>query len=451
MSKEKWQHNMDEWLNNAMDDLPTPEVASWDDFDAKRKTGYQKRGLVWFTSILALMLVGSLSWNYLPMLEEKELPIYTPREKANEFIENKTENTLEQESFAANKDLVNAKEEKTNTAAFEKQPKTETEVTTPKLSYSGEAVAVQSSAEVSLRDTNGTVNANQNNAQKVAANWEVNETTLDGFSTFKESDIPKKPLLDYPEGSLRVQMRNSEELILPEGLFEDDKLSVTLSMYPNYTFRDLSVLGANYNKVHKDYLTIVDQSEKGGVAINIGADVKYKVGKDVFVGSGLYYIQTKITGAYNFEITEDPVVDPETGNIIGYEPAPEGTYVNQGILNTFNYLQVPLVISYQPWLNRRLRMVVEGGTSYLRFLNAQGTTIDYQTLRPVDLKNLEYNKNLMTLNFKIGVNYYLTKQLALGVEPTFLYFNNSIFGSDHPIYMVPWSIGVNFSLKVRLR
>jgi len=108
------------------------------------------------------------------------------------------------------------------------------------------------------------------------------------------------------------------------------------------------------------------------------------------------------------------------------------------------------VISYQPWINKKLRMVVEGGGSYLRFLKAQGTTISYQNLRPINLENLDYNKNLFTLNFKIGVNYYLNRQLALGVEPTFMYFSSSIYSDDYPIYMVPWSIGVNFNMKIRL-
>ncbi len=229
---------------------------------------------------------------------------------------------------------------------------------------------------------------------------------------------------------------------------------VTLNFYPNYTFRDFKMNPAYADEVNPRYEEIIKSSEKGGFGFNVGVAVRYALGKDVFIASGLGYIENKVNGRYNFDIYQpiDPVTQDNVARVGKTEEFKMYTAipVNQGIVQTFRYVQVPLHVSYQPWATKRLRLLVEGGFSYIRFLNASGTTIDYQTLVPRDVADLDYVKNSASFDFKVGFAYYVSNQVAVGLEPSLLYFTNSIFKDDHPTYVVPWSVGVNFNVRMRL-
>jgi len=157
---------------------------------------------------------------------------------------------------------------------------------------------------------------------------------------------------------------------------ETDKWSVTASVYPNFTFRELSINNAKATQVHQDYMDVINASERGGIAFNAGVDVRYHLGNNLFIGSGLAYIQTKITGNYAFDITNSPIIDGN-GNITGYTALGEPITIDRGIIQTYQYVQLPLHISYQPWVADRVRLTIEGGISYIRLINASGTTIDH--------------------------------------------------------------------------
>jgi len=452
MSENKWHKEMDDWLKDSIDDLPNPKVSDWEAFEANRQHSNKKKGLLWFSSALAVILLFSLFGDY--NFNQKVNPAQT------ETIKTQSPQTTVAPEENEN---INAKIKPStnvnNSTANTKTP--------PLLKPATQNWVAKNNVETSHANAQATFNNHVKTAkiqEPAVQDWAASPFAVNSENVVFE-EIPSiegieenNEMVRQTSFALNAEAYDSitnttavADVEPVDGLFEDEKFSITIGVYPNYTFRDLKIRGSDENKVHKEYMGIINNSEKGGMAFNIGAELKYKIGQDLFLGSGINYIQTKITGAFDFEITEDPIIDPGTQNIIGYRPAPEGTYVNMGILNSYSYLQIPLVISYQPWINKKLRMIVEGGTSYLRFLKAEGTTIDYQDLRPIDLSYLDYNENLFTVNFKIGVNYYLNPQFALGVEPTFMYFSSSIYADDYPIDMVPWSIGVNFNLKVRLR
>ena len=95
-------------------------------------------------------------------------------------------------------------------------------------------------------------------------------------------------------------------------------------------------------------------------------------------------------------------------------------------------------------------VLAEGGISYVRFLGADGTTIDYQTLVPVDVSRMSYNKNLASVDFKVGFSYFISNQVAFGLQPSLMYFTNSIYTEESALSVVPWSVGVNFNVTMRL-
>jgi hypothetical protein len=246
----------------------------------------------------------------------------------------------------------------------------------------------------------------------------------------------------------------SEELIAPIYAAKTP-WEVTFNFYPNYTFREFKINPEYSDVVDPRYEEIITNSERGGFGFNAGIAVRYHLGKEIFIASGLGYIENKVNGAYNFDIYQ--AFNPEesenvarVGKTEDYTTIYTSVPVNKGIVQTFRYLQVPMHISYQPWVTNRLRLLVEGGFSYIKFINASGTTIDYKTLVPQDVADLDYVKNMGSFDFKVGFAYFISNQVAVGLEPSFLYFTQSIFKEDHPTYVVPWSVGVNFNVRMRL-
>ena len=51
---------------------------------------------------------------------------------------------------------------------------------------------------------------------------------------------------------------------------------------------------------------------------------------------------------------------------------------------------------------------------------------------------------------KIGANYYVNERINIGFEPTLMYFTNTIYEDDYPFYVIPYSVGLNFNLQVKL-
>lgn len=86
----------------------------------------------------------------------------------------------------------------------------------------------------------------------------------------------------------------------------------------------------------------------------------------------------------------------------------------------------------------------------LMFMQATGKGLHYQTLTEIDVAEHYYQNFVPSLDFKIGVNYYLSPKLSLGAEPTLMYFLNSMYATDFPLYALPYNVGVNLNLRLKL-
>lgn len=244
-----------------------------------------------------------------------------------------------------------------------------------------------------------------------------------------------------------LDMSQEIEPVIP--LFqEESRWSFSLSFYPSFSFRELKVNPQANARVHKDFLNYAHQSEESGMGINLGLDIRYFLGNDLFVVGGVSLIQNKVTGTYNFVVRQEANIDPVTREISGYTST--NRPVNFGMFNTFRYLHIPAHLSYQPWASKRVRLNIEGGMSMLMFMQATGKGLHYQTLTEIDVSEHYYQNFVPSLDVKIGVNYYLSPKLSIGAEPTLMYFLNSMYATDFPLYALPYNVGVNLNLRLKL-
>ena len=125
----------------------------------------------------------------------------------------------------------------------------------------------------------------------------------------KEDKVEMTMFVASSNSMSSVDQEDLEEAFKDVDVREISPWSVTLNVYPNYTFRDFSIKSGYEDMVNDRYEAIINESEKGGFAFNVGLDVRYHIGNNVFLGSGLGYIQMKVNGNYDFLIFGEPIID----------------------------------------------------------------------------------------------------------------------------------------------
>ena len=226
--------------------------------------------------------------------------------------------------------------------------------------------------------------------------------------------------------------------------------SYSLSVYPNFTFRKFKVDKEKLNLLHRDFIDATQEAEKGGFSLNVGLVVSRRIGPITYLNGGVEYINYKANAEYNFSNFREANISPVTNRIEYYTLLDEPEQIVFSGKNVYHYLNFPLSISHQPWASDHIRLNIEAGGSFLYFLGARGQSIDYQSLEIIDISEREYNRTMASLHMKVGVCYYVSDKLNFGLEPTLMYFTNTIYSEDYPFQVIPYSVGVNLKLQVKL-
>ena len=224
----------------------------------------------------------------------------------------------------------------------------------------------------------------------------------------------------------------------------------SLKVYPNFTFRKFRVDEDKANYIHRDFVDQVQASESGGFSLNIGLEISRRIGLATYLKGGLEYISYNHSANFDFTNYRGANIDDKTGAITSYALLEEPNQVVINDKNTYHYLNLPLSISYQPWASDHIRLNMEAGVSYMYFVAARGASIDYRTLEIIDLSDREFKNSLGSINLRVGATYYISPQFNLGFEPTFVYFTNTIYTDDYPFEVIPYSVGLNLKLQVKL-
>jgi len=451
MAKQK-QH-LDDFLRERLNDLPNAPVAGFEKVE-KRMAVKNHRGVV----LLVLIPLLFLGIYWLTGLTEQDLVVPAPQNKmqpvASPDADQVTPINLVQPEELGNESVTVVKEP----TSLPVNPEPIVVAKTSKKS---------AKPEVELASVAKPINPDLNAASNMAKSEVIESENAFQSEEYpavyvddREVAIVQPQAADVLPATENLEEKTGKEEVLISSktstapmLATTSRWSVLANFYPNYTFREFNVSPAYQNQVHDRYEEIVKASERGGFAFNVGVDVRYLLGKGVYLGSGLGYIEMKVNGRYDFNIYEQIATSKSETELVGKTESVSALHaipVDQGILQRYRYLQVPLHIVYQTWATDKMMILVEGGMSYVRFLGADGTTIDYETLAPVEISNMDYNKNLSSIDFKVGFAYFITNQVAFGLQPSFMYFTKSIYSDESPLSVIPWSVGVNFNLTMRL-
>ncbi len=270
---------------------------------------------------------------------------------------------------------------------------------------------------------------------------------------------PLRPAREEPRVKALPFLAPGPEPVLPENEHlayvspyqHKRRWSYEVSINPNFTFRKFTIEPGMENRMHQEFVDAVRYGEKTGFSLNLGLEVSRRIGRITYLHTGLNYITNNFRTDFDFTHFRDAQLDKPSGEIVRYTLKDRPVRVAFTNANQFHYLQVPLSISYEPWINDQVRFNMEAGFSYLRFLGAEGITLDHRTLEEVTLSSRSYRQHMASVNLRLGFQYFVNEQVNIGLEPSLQYFTNTIYSDQYPFDMVPYSVGLAVNLKVKLR
>ncbi len=281
-----------------------------------------------------------------------------------------------------------------------------------------------------------------------------------------EIPVPKKLKVKEPDSDLFVLDVDRKEIIKPvkkvqlgkskdngpyiSPLQSANPWSISVNVYPNFSFRKFKIDKDKIDFLHRDFVDAVETAEGTGFSYNVGVEISKRIGAVTYINGGVEYISYKTEAQFDFFNFREENIDPQTGKIIGYTLKENPEQIQLADENVYHYINFPLTISYQPWASNHVRLNIEAGGSLLYFAQASGKTLDYKTLEFTDLSQQKYRNYIGSLCFKVGANYYVSERVNIGFEPTLVYFTNTIYTKDYPFYVIPYSVGLNFNLQIKL-
>lgn len=258
----------------------------------------------------------------------------------------------------------------------------------------------------------------------------------------------KSMSLKAPVIPMKITPAKKEAYVSP--LQEKNPWSYSIKVYPNFTYRKFTVAANKMQYIHRDFIDQVEVSESGSFSLNVGFEASKRIGRITYLNGGVEYISYKTEANFDFMNYRDAIINSESGKITSYEFRSEPEHIVIVDANRYHYLNLPLSIAYRPWATDHVRLNIEAGASYMYFIKASGKSLDYQTLEVIDLSERDYRNSMASICLKVGASYHVSEQFSLGFEPTVVYFSNTIYTEEYPFEVVPYSVGVNFKLQMKL-
>lgn len=467
--------NIEDFLRRKLGNLENQFSGDWDTFEQKLERALfvrQLRRMAFFGGFTVLLTAAFIATNYynigLQGEPYQEVSYYEPRQDQQIF--GAEAKVLQASSLAVN--LVSNSQPAVSAPLSSEEPVSSQDRAVAEGSITGEAPIDQTTEVVAIINNDGDIeiglieeqqsfvqlNARslepvffQASQQRVRQNQNPfrlsDELSVEGLNSDYGFITPRMALRG-PIPILKIEKEDVGPYVSP--LQEENPMSYSLNVYPNFTFRKFKVDEDKARFMHRDFIDAVEVAESGGFSLNVGLEISRRVGDITYINTGIEFISNTVQADFNFTNFRTANIDQETGEILDYSLKEQEEQIVFSDKNVYQYLNFPLSISYQPWANDHIRLNMEIGGSYLYFLSARGGSLDYKTLDRIDISEREYRNSIGSFSFKVGANYFVTKRLNIGFEPTLMYFTNTIYTEDNPFYVIPYSVGLNFNLQIKL-
>ena len=255
-------------------------------------------------------------------------------------------------------------------------------------------------------------------------------------------------------------MRNSFSLFLPRTSFKYSNRPSKI--FPNhYVSNKNSIIIGGF--INPEF--IFEKNKKTKKAINL--DLLGTYGSAFFIQSGLgisfsedqgnYHINYAQNDSIGFYEKVDSFTMGENGTPI-FNTSTEAVFdtvqynTDEEVMNTFTYLRFPLYLGYSVKELKRISLDLKAGIIYSLLLNSNIPTPQYsnQKATEINIQNQSLRRVHSYRQFSLALtfNYQLSDKTKFSIEPIYSYYTQSIY-TNNP--QTPWSLGLRFGLKYKIR
>ena len=448
--------NIEDFVREKLSFLDAAPSNDWADFERKLKRALILHRLKRATGVIGLLLLlfaGQQFYN--AYNTQQDLTINSAPKEVSDFPD------LTNSHYSASADAVFA-----TTSLSTNGPTREEQAGNSKNETSDLVIATsgkKSPGQKSIRKESASAKAQTTPPKTIVAADPVLFVHQEGIDNISSTGLAyvdhllnnyQLPIMDsssiVPSDGKHFFSRKTKKKIYISPLQEKDPWSYSLNIYPNFAFRKFSIDPNKRARLHSDFIDAMLDSEASGLNLNLGLEVNKRIGLITYVNTGVEYIRNSYLAQFDFVNFRDANIDYSTGEITSYTMRKDPNRIVFNNQNSFHYLNFPLSISHQPWASENVRINLEVGFSLLYFLKAEGSTIDYRNLEIIALSQRSYRKFMGSSSIKVGLQYYVNEKLNIGLEPTLMYFTNSIYTEEYPFEVIPYSMGLNVNLQLKL-
>ncbi len=435
-----WEHIKREILSK---ETPLSDGA-WNQMDGllEAQKAAHKKGFGWWLAIpVLLILTAGIYW----AVQKTEAPAELPTDIKNDLKRAHDNAGLQNENALDEKEAT-IRDKKTETKPEirkEKNPqKTAPILTALKKEIRPEApVASQTSTEESATKSNlNAMETSTSTAEKIGQAEDLKTDTSDVFT----------------EETILVTANNTADSTSAEGQKQklqqvNNKGVWELKAFagPSYNMPNISYTSVE-NYTHRDYENATNNSVKQGWGFDAGLEISYFFTPNFKLSTGVNYREIVTTNNMNYEVSDVPVIDSASGQILGYITLPNATTYSSSAQNSFVYVGVPVSLFKEIPLRGRFSLTGEFVNTFSFLLNENSLEINPTTLQTLETESSNFNPVLVNYQLRLGVRYRVNQNLLFALEPAYRGSYNNIYKSDY-ITWKPRDFTLNAAIIIQLR
>lgn len=213
------------------------------------------------------------------------------------------------------------------------------------------------------------------------------------------------------------------------------KLQIGIVFSPDLNFRTLK--NNDGSAASSTEIEMRNSNEKAKFGYTAGVNACYNITPNWSIEAGIQYSQKGYQTKENHYI----MIEPEPG-------VPEKTRY----IHNFYYTDLPIKVNYMAGVGK-IRFITSAGITTNYFIKEMQTQKDSYADGTIkrhsrEVTEFTYNTVNITPTISAGIDYQITNQLNIRVEPVFRYGALKII--DTPITAHLWNTGVNFGCYFRL-
>ena len=219
----------------------------------------------------------------------------------------------------------------------------------------------------------------------------------------------------------------------------------------------LTVTSANVNYqsepgfTHKDLMTVSENGVESGFGYDAGVEVSYFIAPHFKVSSGIGLRTFTTQNALNYEVSDIPVIDSATGQILGYLPTGQPANYQDDATNSYTYFSVPISLFYEHRLSNRWSVTGEFVNTAQFLIQQSSQTINTKDLSIQATENDLFNRVIFSYQIRAGLRYYLNEKTAMSLEPAYRGHYNNIYNSSIIDWRpTDWSLTLGIIYKLGL-